>query len=55
MSVSEEIRALIAARATVGEIRRTAISEGMRTLAADGMDKVRAGETTLAEVARVTA
>ncbi len=55
MTVSEEIRALIGARAPAAEIRRTAVAQGMRTLVQDGLDKVRAGETTLAEVARVTA
>ena len=54
MTISEEIRALIVARATAGEIGRLAIVQGMRTLAEDGLDKVRAGETTLGEVARVT-
>ncbi|HUR85704.1 MAG TPA: ATPase, T2SS/T4P/T4SS family [Solirubrobacteraceae bacterium] len=54
MTVSDEIRAAIVARAAAGEIKRLAVSQGMRTLAADGMEKVRAGETTLSEVARVT-
>ncbi len=53
MTVSEEIRAQIVARAPAGEITATAIAQGMRTLAEDGLDKVRAGQTTLAEVARV--
>jgi type II secretory ATPase GspE/PulE/Tfp pilus assembly ATPase PilB-like protein len=55
MTVGEEIRALIVACAPASEIRRTAIAQGMRTLIADGLQKVRAGETTLAEVVRVTA
>jgi type IV pilus assembly protein PilB len=54
MTVSDEIRALIVARAPAGEIARVAIAEGMGTLRDDGLSKVRAGETTLAEVARVT-
>ncbi len=53
MTVSEEIRAQIVARAPAGEIAATAIAQGMRTLQEDGLDKVRAGHTTLAEVARV--
>ena len=31
-----------------------AISQGMRTLVEDGLDKVRAGHTSLAEIGRVT-
>jgi type IV pilus assembly protein PilB len=54
MTVSEEIRSLIVARATAGEISRVAVSQGMRTLREAGLAKVRAGETSLAEVARVT-
>jgi type IV pilus assembly protein PilB len=54
MAVSEEIRSLIVTRATAGEIRRVAIEQGMQPLVEDGLDKVRAGETTLAEIARVT-
>ena len=53
MTVSEEIRAQIVARAPAGEIAATAIAQGMRTLQEDGLGKVRAGHTTLAEVARV--
>jgi type IV pilus assembly protein PilB len=55
MVISEEIRSLIITRASAGEIRRVAIEQGMRPLVEDGLDKVRAGETTLAEIARVTA
>jgi type IV pilus assembly protein PilB len=54
MAISEEIRSLIVRRSTAGEIRRIAIEQGMRPLLGDGLDKVRAGETTLAEIARVT-
>ncbi|HWC25234.1 MAG TPA: ATPase, T2SS/T4P/T4SS family [Solirubrobacteraceae bacterium] len=54
MTVTDEIRALIVARATAGKIAAVAIEQGMRTLHEDGLEKVRAGETTLAEVARVT-
>lgn len=53
MMVSEEIRSLIVARAPAGEIAATAITQGMRTLQQDGFEKVRAGHTTLTEVARV--
>jgi type IV pilus assembly protein PilB len=54
MAVSEEIRSLIVRRATAGEIRRVAIEQGMCPLLEDGLEKVRDGETTLAELARVT-
>jgi type IV pilus assembly protein PilB len=54
MTVSEEIRSLIVQRAPAGDIGRLAIAQGMRTLREDGLSKVRAGETSLAEVARVT-
>ncbi len=54
MIVTEEIRSLIVARATAGEISRVAVSQGMRTLRDAGLAKVRAGETSLAEIARVT-
>ncbi len=54
MTVTEEIRSLIVARATASEISRQAQAQGMRTLRDAGLAKVRAGETSLAEVARVT-
>jgi type IV pilus assembly protein PilB len=54
MTVTEEIRTLIVARATASEIGRMAVSQGMRTLHEAGLAKVRAGETSLAELARVT-
>ena len=53
MSVTDEIRHLIVTRAPTHELRRTAIEEGMTVLRSDGMDKVRAGLTTLAEMGRV--
>ena len=54
MVVTDEIRALIVARATASEIMKMAIRQGMRPLRDAGLAKVRAGETSLAEVARVT-
>jgi type IV pilus assembly protein PilB len=54
MTVTDEIRSLIVARATASEITKLAVSQGMRTLRAAGLAKVRAGETSLAEIARVT-
>jgi type IV pilus assembly protein PilB len=54
MSVSEQIRAQILAHASVDEITATAVSQGMRRLHDDGMEKVRAGQTSIAEVERMT-
>jgi len=54
MTVTDEIRALIVDRAPAGRIAQVAVSQGMRTLLDDGLDKVRAGLTSLAEIGRVT-
>src|SRR5690606_31526386 len=54
MIVDEAIRGLIVERAPIEEITRAAIAGGMRRLREDGVAKVLAGRTTLAEVARVT-
>jgi len=54
MTVTDEIRAMIVARATAPDIMRTAVEQGMRPLREAGLAKVRAGETSIAEVARVT-
>ena len=55
MTISEEIRRLILARAPADDIAAVAMREGMRRLRDDGLEKARAGLTTIAEVARVTA
>ncbi len=54
MSVTEEIRSLVLTRAPADEIAAVATREGMRRLRDDGFEKVKAGLTSLAEVARVT-
>jgi type IV pilus assembly protein PilB len=54
MAMSDEIRALTLSRASSDEIGAVARTEGMRRLREDGLDKVRAGVTSMAEVARVT-
>jgi type IV pilus assembly protein PilB len=54
MSVSEHIRALILERASVDVMVTVAVREGMRRLRDDGMDKVREGLTSIAEVERMT-
>jgi general secretion pathway protein E len=52
--VDDPIRALIMARADAAAVRRHASAHGVGTLRDDGLAKVRAGVTTLAEVLRVT-
>jgi type IV pilus assembly protein PilB len=54
MMVTEEIRKLIVESASADAIAAVAVEQGMRRLRDDGMDKVAAGITTLAEIARVT-
>lgn len=52
--VDDSLHRLILKRSDVGDIREAARKNGMKTLLEDGMDKVRAGITTLGEVLRVT-
>ncbi|MBI5100293.1 MAG: Flp pilus assembly complex ATPase component TadA [Nitrospirae bacterium] len=54
LPITDEIRNLIMAHATVREIKEKAIQLGMRTLSEDGIQKVINGMTTLDEVLRVT-
>jgi type IV pilus assembly protein PilB len=54
MSVSEEIRALVLRNASVDEIAATAMGQGMRRMREDGIAKVRAGQTSIAEIERMT-
>jgi type IV pilus assembly protein PilB len=54
MQVSEAIRALILERASVDDMVAVAQREGMRRLRDDGMEKVREGITSIAEVERIT-
>jgi type IV pilus assembly protein PilB len=53
MAVSEEIERLCVARASSEEIKRVAISQGMKTLREDGLTKVLKGKTSIEEVSRV--
>ncbi len=53
MEVSEEIRSLVMRRASGDVIANAAIADGMRRLRDDGLEKVRDGVTSLAEIARV--
>ena len=54
MSVSEEIKSLVAKRASANVIKQQAIREKMRTLRKDGVAKVLKGLTTIGEVLAVT-
>jgi general secretion pathway protein E len=54
LRVDESIRGRIQSRASASEIRDAAMRAGMRLLRDNGIDKVLAGVTTVAEVARVT-
>ncbi|HEX4345580.1 MAG TPA: ATPase, T2SS/T4P/T4SS family [Solirubrobacteraceae bacterium] len=54
LTVSEEIRKLALARAPAPEIAEIAVRQGMRLLRDDGLEKVRLGMTSIAEVTRVT-
>jgi type IV pilus assembly protein PilB len=53
MTVSAEIRALALARRSAAEIFEMAVAQGMRRLKDDGLEKVKQGRTSIAEVARV--
>ncbi len=52
--VSDAVRKKIQTHANASEIREVALSDGMRLLGDDGLDKIRSGVTTVGEVARVT-
>ena len=53
MTITEGIRSLALERVSAEQIRSKAIDEGMRVLRADGLEKVRQGLTSIAEVTRV--
>ncbi len=54
MEMSETLRELIINNAPVTDLRRQAMAEGMLTLRQSGLQKVRAGLTTIEEVVRET-
>jgi len=54
MLVSDEIRTLTIERASSEAIGQVALEQGMRRLRDDGLDRVKQGVTSIAEVARVT-
>jgi type IV pilus assembly protein PilB len=55
MSLSDQLKQMTIARAAEPDIAAVAREEGMLTLREDGVSKVRAGNTSLEEVLRVTA
>ena len=54
MPVTDEIRSLAVARASADAIAEEAARAGMRRLRDEGFEKVRAGLTSFAELARVS-
>ncbi len=54
MLPDDVIRTLTVAKSSSTEIRKAAIKAGMKTMQQDGIEKVKAGITTLEEVLRVT-
>jgi type IV pilus assembly protein PilB len=54
MSITDEIRTLVVERASADKIGEVAERQGMRRLREDGLEKVRQGRTSIAEVTRVT-
>ncbi len=53
MSVTSEVRSLALERRSADDLREVAVRQGMRRLREDGLDKVRQGRTSMAEIARV--
>ncbi|MEJ7893129.1 MAG: ATPase, T2SS/T4P/T4SS family [Solirubrobacteraceae bacterium] len=53
MTISETIRNMAVARETADAIAHEAVREGMMRLREDGLEKVRRGVTSIAEIARV--
>jgi general secretion pathway protein E len=54
LTMTNEIRRLVIARAEAREIHLAALAQGMRSMEQDGMLKALGGETTIEEVLRVT-
>jgi type II secretory ATPase GspE/PulE/Tfp pilus assembly ATPase PilB-like protein len=52
--INDQCRELVQTRANASQIRDAAVAAGMRLLSQDGIEKVRAGATTMAEVLRAT-
>ena len=54
MEVTDDLRELVLVGASALELRRRAVEDGMLTLRASGLQKVKEGVTTIEEVARET-
>jgi type IV pilus assembly protein PilB len=54
MPMSDELKSLTVSRAAETEIAKVAREQGMLTLREDGLAKVRAGVTSIAEIARIS-
>jgi type IV pilus assembly protein PilB len=54
MPISEELREAVLNGASASDIKRTAVSLGMKTLRQSGLGKLKEGVTTVGEVVRVT-
>jgi len=54
MLVNEEIQDLVYKQETAGVIKRASLDSGLKTLRMDGVRKVLEGQTTVAEILRVT-
>jgi len=54
LPITEELREMITARATAGELRRMAIKMGIHTFRQDGLHKAEQGLTTISEILRMT-
>jgi type IV pilus assembly protein PilB len=55
MTISDQVRKLIIARANTREMAKVAIKEGMHTLRMAGLDRAREGLSTLEQVLLITA
>ncbi len=53
-TIDDNIRKMISSKADMSDIKKYAISQGMRTLYDDGIERIKAGITTYDEVLRVT-
>ena len=53
MALTEDVRTLILRKSSSDEVAAAAVTGGMRRLREDGLEKVRAGVTSIAEVLRV--
>jgi general secretion pathway protein E len=54
LTLNDDLRRLVQARATAAEIRDAAIHAGTRILRDDGIEKILAGVTTISEVERIS-